>query len=365
MKKVLVTGGAGYIGSVLVRLLLKEEYFVRVLDNLSFGGESIVELFNYENFEFIKGDVRNNEDVIKAVNGMDYIVHLAAIVGDPACAKEPELAREINLEGSKRVYNIAEKSGVKKLLFASTCSNYGKMSEPDNFVDERSELSPVSLYAETKVAFEEFLLSQSRTNTCKPTCARFSTVYGYYKIINNISDSNPPSVPDGIKLTRKNVQSIELSWRPSTDAETKVDAYKIYRSDPDAHYAALREYDVSNIFPQVSLPHIPSNAKDVRTRGKIEIDQVIIGSCTNGHLDDLRMAAKILRGKKVAPSVRMIVIPATPTIYRQALKEKLAGMVPGDRDPVVGNRSWVGSVRQWSLRWQYKSSCCTPCTAGW
>jgi len=100
-------------------------------------------------------------------------------------------------------------------------------------------------------------------------------------------------------------------------------SYKIYRSDPDAHYAGLREYDASNIFPQVSLPHIPSNAKDVRTLGKIEIDQVIIGSCTNGHLDDLRMAAKILRGKKVAPSVRMIVIPATPTIYRQALKEKL------------------------------------------
>ena len=100
-------------------------------------------------------------------------------------------------------------------------------------------------------------------------------------------------------------------------------SYKIYRSDPDAHYAGLREYDASNIFPQVSLPHIPSNAKDVRTIGKIEIDQVIIGSCTNGHLDDLRVAAKILRGKKVAPSVRMIVIPATPTIYRQALKEKL------------------------------------------
>jgi 3-isopropylmalate/(R)-2-methylmalate dehydratase large subunit len=99
--------------------------------------------------------------------------------------------------------------------------------------------------------------------------------------------------------------------------------YKIYRSDPDARYVGLREYDASNIFPQVSLPHIPSNAKDVRTLGKIEIDQVIIGSCTNGHLDDLRVAAKILRGKKVAPSVRMIIIPATPTIYRQALKEKL------------------------------------------
>lgn len=212
MKKVLVTGGAGYIGSVLVRLLLKEEYFVRVLDNLSFGGESIVELFNYENFEFIKGDVRNNEDVIKAVNGMDYIVHLAAIVGDPACAKEPELAREINLEGSKRVYNIAEKSGVRKLLFASTCSNYGKMSDPDNFVDERSELSPVSLYAETKVAFEEFLLSQSRTNTCKPTCARFSTVYGLSPRIR--FDLTVNEFAKEIAMGRELIIFGEQFWRP-------------------------------------------------------------------------------------------------------------------------------------------------------
>jgi len=99
--------------------------------------------------------------------------------------------------------------------------------------------------------------------------------------------------------------------------------YRIYRSDPEAHYSEVREYDASKIFPQVSLPHIPSNAKDVRDIGRIEIDQVVIGSCTNGRLEDLRVAAKILKGKKVAPSVRLIVIPATPEIYRNALKEGL------------------------------------------
>ena len=99
--------------------------------------------------------------------------------------------------------------------------------------------------------------------------------------------------------------------------------YRIYRSDPEAHYSEVREYDASKIFPQVSLPHIPSNAKDVRDIGRIEIDQVVIGSCTNGHLEDLRVAAKILKGKKVAPSVRLIIIPATPEIYRSALREGL------------------------------------------
>ena len=99
--------------------------------------------------------------------------------------------------------------------------------------------------------------------------------------------------------------------------------YRIYRSDPEAHYREVREFDLSTMGPQVALPHIPSNVKDVREVGKIEIDQAVIGSCTNGRLEDLRIAAKILKGKKVAPSVRLIVIPATQEIYGQALKEGL------------------------------------------
>jgi 3-isopropylmalate/(R)-2-methylmalate dehydratase large subunit len=99
--------------------------------------------------------------------------------------------------------------------------------------------------------------------------------------------------------------------------------YQVYRSDRETPYAGVREYNVSRIFPQVALPHIPSNVKDVREIGKIEIDQVIIGSCTNGHLDDLRVAAKILKGKKIAPSLRLIIIPATQEIYGQTLREGL------------------------------------------
>lgn len=178
MEKVLVTGGAGYIGSVLVRLLLDKGYNVRVLDNLSFGGESIVDLLNDDRFEFIKGDVRNDEDLKKAVHGVDYIAHLAAIVGDPACRKFSDQAREINLNGSKRLYEIANQNGVKKFIFASTCSNYGKMDEPGAYVNEDSKLAPISLYAETKVETEKFLLGQPKSNPCKPTSLRFSTVYG-------------------------------------------------------------------------------------------------------------------------------------------------------------------------------------------
>ena len=178
MKKVLVTGGAGYIGNVLVRQLLKQQFKVRVLDNLNFGGGAILDLLTDPNFEFQKGDIRDTETAKKACSGVDYVAHLAAIVGDPACAKAPELAKSINLEATKNLYTYANAAGVRKFVFASTCSNYGKMKDSETYVDETSPLAPVSLYAETKVEAEKFLLSQNPTNTCKPTCLRFSTVYG-------------------------------------------------------------------------------------------------------------------------------------------------------------------------------------------
>ncbi|MBL7683080.1 MAG: NAD(P)-dependent oxidoreductase [Flavipsychrobacter sp.] len=177
-KTILVTGGAGYIGSVLTRQLLDKGYQVRVMDNLMYGGEPIIDLLNLPNFEFVKGDIRNEADVRVAMKGIDCVAHLASIVGDPACAKQPELAKSTNLEGSKMLYTIANEMGASKFVFASTCSNYGKMADPEAFVTEESETAPVSLYAETKVAVEQFLLSQPKTNNCKPTCLRFSTVYG-------------------------------------------------------------------------------------------------------------------------------------------------------------------------------------------
>lgn len=177
-KRILVTGGAGYIGSVLTRQLLEKGYTVRVFDNLMYGGEPIIDLLNCPNFEFVKGDIRNEADVRKAMKDVNAVAHLAAIVGDPACAKHPDLAKSTNLEGSKVLYNIANEAGVDTFVFASTCSNYGKMDDPDAYVNEESKLAPVSLYAETKVATEQFLLSQPKNNKCKPTCLRFSTVYG-------------------------------------------------------------------------------------------------------------------------------------------------------------------------------------------
>ena len=177
--KVLVTGGAGYIGSVLVRRLLQKGYEVRVYDSLKFGGEALYDVMLHPGFEFMKGDIRHAADMAKALEGIDAIAHLAAIVGDPACKKFSEEANATNWYGSVALFDAAEKAGIKRFVFASTCSNYGKMPDPDSFVVETSALNPVSLYAELKVKFEKYLLEDNSNSRMCSTSLRFATVYGF------------------------------------------------------------------------------------------------------------------------------------------------------------------------------------------
>lgn len=178
MRNILVTGGAGYIGSILTRRLLEKGYRVRVLDVLKFGKESLREIEDDPNFELCIADIRDHKEVGKALKGMDAVIHLAAIVGDPACKKEPELAKEINLEASQSLLRTGQQNDLKRFVFISTCSNYGKMTDPDGSVDENSPLRPVSLYAELKVKFEEQLLLAKYSNEFTVVGLRFATAYG-------------------------------------------------------------------------------------------------------------------------------------------------------------------------------------------
>jgi nucleoside-diphosphate-sugar epimerase len=175
---ILVTGGAGYIGSTLVPLLLNEGHRVRVLDTLLHGGESLLGVWSHPGFEFIRGDICDPAVVENAVAGMTAVVHLAAVVGDPACARKPEAARTVNLEASLRMIAESRSAGVQRFVFASTCSNYGKMKDPNSYVDEESELTPVSLYAQTKVAVEKALLEGGVSPDWCPTPLRFATIFG-------------------------------------------------------------------------------------------------------------------------------------------------------------------------------------------
>ena len=178
---ILVTGGAGYVGSVLLRELLAKGYHVVCIDKLSFGGESLLDIWHNPDFEFHRGDITQREvvDQLLEHERIDGVVHLAAIVGDPACKREPDVATRTNWEASRYLVDRARETGVRKFVFASTCSNYGKMPDPEAYVTEESALAPVSLYAELKVKFEKYLLEEmEKSEDFSPTALRFSTVYG-------------------------------------------------------------------------------------------------------------------------------------------------------------------------------------------
>ena len=180
-RHILITGGAGYIGSLLTSELLRQNYRVTLLDSLLFGGESILPFMSHPNFNFIKSDVtepRAIRDAVKRDWGKpDAVVHLAGIVGFPACqAVGKQVSWKYNVEATKLAFEQSADLGVERFVFASTYSNYG-YSEDGKPVTEETPLHPQSLYAETKIAAEEYLLSQ-KDAACAPLLFRFATLYG-------------------------------------------------------------------------------------------------------------------------------------------------------------------------------------------
>ncbi len=177
-KWTLVTGGAGYVGSVVVDELLARGRSVRALDSLLHGSvPSLLQVWGKDQFQFIRGDVRDPTSRRQALEGVDSVIHLAAIVGDPACARDPDLARAVNIEATKALLDDLQAAGVDRCLFASTCSNYGKMDDSSVYATEEFDLSPVSLYAETKVDAELDVLRRSE-DSLVTSCLRLATVYG-------------------------------------------------------------------------------------------------------------------------------------------------------------------------------------------
>ena len=172
----LVTGGAGYVGSMLIRELLANEYNVKCVDSLIYGDKALKGLSNNSRFEFILGDIRDSKLLDKCLKNVNYVVHLAAIVGDKPCQAAPKSAYQINYFGTKILSEIAKKNGVDKFIFASTCSNYG-ITDPNSYATEESELNPVSLYAETKIDCEKYLSSISNKDF-SVISLRFGTAYG-------------------------------------------------------------------------------------------------------------------------------------------------------------------------------------------
>lgn len=167
--KILVTGGAGYVGSELIPHLLREGHTVRVLDSLMFGGRSILPCFGFPNFQFVKGDIRDAAAIRECVKDVDTIIHLAAIVGYPACKKDTRLAKEINVDGARLVNEARSKS--QRLIFASTGSNYGALV--GDLCREDTPLNPLTDYGKTKTEAEKLFLDRGNV-----VIYRFATAFG-------------------------------------------------------------------------------------------------------------------------------------------------------------------------------------------
>jgi nucleoside-diphosphate-sugar epimerase len=174
-KKVLVIGGAGYVGSALVERLLNAGMHVSVLDAMHFGEEALGNVAGHPNLTLIREDFRHIEVLTRAMSGVGSVVHLGGLVGDPACALDPELTVDINVTATKLVGEIAKAQGVRRLIFSSSCSVYGACEE---IVDETSRFNPQSLYARSKVA-SEVVLGALNSPNFSVTCLRFATIYGF------------------------------------------------------------------------------------------------------------------------------------------------------------------------------------------
>lgn|GEM_PF-3480 len=177
-RPVLITGGAGYIGSLLAGELLRLGRKVIVVDSLLFGGGSLLAYLSHPNFSFHKADVCDRKAIAPFFKGVGDVVHLAAVVGYPACSQAgAEASFACNLDGTKNVFSLAEAAGARRFVFASTYSNYG-IAADGKPVNEDSPLFPQSVYAETKIAAEKFLLEQAPRSACAPVVYRFATLFG-------------------------------------------------------------------------------------------------------------------------------------------------------------------------------------------
>jgi len=171
---ILVTGGAGYIGSILTSELVKKKYNVRVVDSLIYGDKGISKLINENEIDLISDDLRKPDVLDRALKNIDCVVHLASIVGEPLCKRIPEAAKQINEKATFELIEKAKKSS-QRFVYASTCSNYGSS---EKIVNENSPVSALSLYSETKVNSEKKILSEINKDF-EPVVLRFATAFGF------------------------------------------------------------------------------------------------------------------------------------------------------------------------------------------
>jgi nucleoside-diphosphate-sugar epimerase len=265
VKRVLVLGGAGYLGSALMPKLLEKGYKVRLLDSFVYGDGSIARIRSHPDFEVFKGDVREIHSVVDAMRDCEAVIDLAAIVGDPACDENRRLAVEINRAATRMLIDIARGCGVRRFLFASSCSVYGASQF---LMDEFSAPSPISTYAQTKVDSEKLLLEVA-SRDFHPTILRLGTLFGLsprprFDLVVNLLTARAAATG---KITVFNGQQ----WRPFLHVRDAARAFMLCMEAEPAVVAGeifnVGDYNlnhrladvsklVASIVPHVEISHV-------------------------------------------------------------------------------------------------------------
>ncbi|MDR1728031.1 MAG: NAD-dependent epimerase/dehydratase family protein [Acidobacteriota bacterium] len=219
VRRVLVVGGAGFLGSILTRKLLKRGFAVRVLDSFIYGRRSLDGLAGERNLEVVEGDLRNIHTCVTALGDVDAVVLLAAVVGDPASKVRPTQTIETNVLAALALAKASKLQHIPRFIYASTCSVYGVGAD---VLDEESPLNPVSLYARTKIESEKIILGMGDGYFC-PTILRMGTLYGFSPrmrfdlVVNTMSMK--AQVGGGIQVFGGN------QWRPLLGVEDAAEVY--------------------------------------------------------------------------------------------------------------------------------------------
>lgn len=301
IKKVLLVGGAGYFGSVLCRELIDKNFDVRVFDNLTYGDDGIKELYGNKSFEFLKGDIRSISNTVEAIKGVDAVIHLAAIVGDPACEADPKETLETNYLATKNIIEACKYFQINRFIFASTCSVYGKSPLPDQKLTEESLLNPVSLYAETKIKCENAILEAMDENF-SPTILRMATLYGYSP---NMRFDLVVNLLTGKAIFDKKITILGgEQWRPWLHLEDAAKAYIACLGQPIEKIRG----EVFNILSEnYKIIDVGKIINSVCPEAKIEIsDNIIDERNYNVSFDKISQMLNYQPSKKISDEVLKI-----------------------------------------------------------
>jgi|CXWL01.1.fsa_nt_gi nucleoside-diphosphate-sugar epimerase len=253
MEKILITGGAGYVGSLLAKRLLQRGYKVRVLDQLIFGKEPLHSIANDPDFDLQIGLVEDNYMLSKCLDGIDAVIHLAGLSNDPCCELNSDLTQKANVDATKVLLQLSEKKGVKRIIYASSCSVYGFTE--NRVVDEQSPVNPLTAYARSKTACEDLVLNGVHKDLVT-VCLRKSTLYGpsprmrFDLVINTMTGM---AISDGRIIINGGEQ-----WRPFLHVEDAVDVH-LFMLTADAQKINRQVFNVGSNDQNVKIADLAKN----------------------------------------------------------------------------------------------------------